>query len=237
MGLYASHYPFTEVVRKLFFTFIHVYFRPQVTGREYLPLNGAFILAANHASHVDTAVLFSTFSSQLQQRVVAAAARDYFFEGGWRQSTARILFNAIPVDRDATQGEDPLRHVIRALGEGYGLLIYPEGTRSKDGTIGPFRRGIGRLIALFPGIPVIPAHLNAAAKAMPKGALVPLPYTVQVYFGAPLSLQAHPDDRASWQTATDAVRAAVLQLEARQVPFKGKNSLSTRQVFKRRNKK
>ena len=214
MGLYASHYPFTEAARKLFFTLIRAYFRPKVAGQEHIPTEGAFILAANHASHVDTAVLFSTFPSQLQQRVVAAAARDYFFEGGLRQSVARMLFNAIPVDRDAAHGEDALRHVIRALGEGYGLLIYPEGTRSKDGAIGPFRRGIGRLIALFPGIPVIPTHLNAAAKAMPKGAFVPLPYTVQVRFGAPLYLQAHPNDRASWQAATDAVRAAVLQLEA-----------------------
>lgn len=215
MGLYASHYPFTEAARKLFFTFIHLYFRPQIIGREHLPTAGAFILAANHASHVDTAVLFSTFPRHLQQRVVAAAARDYFFEGGLRQSVARILFNAIPVDREAVQGEDPLRHVIRALSEDYGLLIYPEGTRSKDGAIGPFRRGIGRLIGLFPGIPVIPAHLNAAVKAMPKGALIPLPYTVQVRFGAPLSLRAHPDDRTTWQTAADAVRVAVLQLETK----------------------
>ena len=115
MGLYASHYPFTEAARRLFFAFIRVYFRPQIIGQAHLPTVGPFILAANHASHADTAVLFSTFPHQLQQRVVAAAARDYFFEGGWRQSTARILFNAIPVDREVVQGEDPLRHVIRAL--------------------------------------------------------------------------------------------------------------------------
>jgi 1-acyl-sn-glycerol-3-phosphate acyltransferase len=214
MGLYASHYPFTEAARRLFFAFIRVYFRPQIIGQAHLPTVGPFILAANHASHADTAVLFSTFPHQLQQRVVAAAARDYFFEGGWRQSTARILFNAIPVDREVVQGEDPLRHVIRALNEDYGLLIYPEGTRSKNGAIGPFRRGIGRLIALFPNIPIIPAHLNAAAQAMPKGALIPRPYQVRVQYGAPLSLQAHLDDRASWQAAADAVRAAVVQLEA-----------------------
>ena len=213
MDLYPSHYPLTGVVRKLVFTFVRLYFRPRVTGRDYLPATGAFILAANHASHVDTAVLFSVLPPHLQQRVVVAAARDYFFErGSFWQGAARMLFNAIPVDRDGIPGEDPLRHAVRAVREGYGLLIYPEGTRSLDGTIGPFRRGIGRLVATFPGIPVIPAHLESAAQAMPKGALLPRPYTIHVRFGPPLYLQAQLDDRASWQVVADTVRAAVLEL-------------------------
>ena len=215
MSLYTSHYPFTELVRKLFFTYIRLYFRPQIKGTEHIPLEGAFILAANHASHVDTAVIFSTLPPSLRQRTVAAAARDYFFEGGWQQSTARILFNAIPVDRDTIKGEDPLRHVIRALDEGYGVVIYPEGTRSMTGQIGPFRRGIGRLIAMFPDVPVIPLRVSGTARAMPKGAAAPRPLTVHVRFGPPLHLKASLDDRASWQAAADAVREAVLQLEAK----------------------
>ena len=215
MSLYASHYPFTEVVRKLFFGYIRLYFRPQISGAENIPASGGFILAANHSSHVDTAVIFSTLPSPLRQRVVAAAARDYFFEGGWRQSVARILFNAIPVDRETVKGEDPLRHVLRALDEGYGVVIYPEGTRSQSGQIGPFRRGIGRLIATFPALPVIPMRVIGADRAMPKGAAVPRPHTVQVRFGSPLYLQADLDDRASWQIAADAVREAVLHLEAK----------------------
>jgi 1-acyl-sn-glycerol-3-phosphate acyltransferase len=217
MSLYASHYPFTEVVRKLFFAYIRLYFRPRITGQANLPAGGAFILAANHSSHVDTAVIFSTLPPHLRQHVVAAAARDYFFEGGWKQSTARILFNAIPVDRETPKGEDPLRHVVRALDEGYGVVIYPEGTRSQSGQIGPFRRGIGRLIATFPDVPVIPLRVAGADRAMPKGAGIPRPYTVRVYFGQPLHLQASLEDRASWQAAADTVREAVLQLEATDV--------------------
>lgn len=215
MSLYASHYPFTEIIRKLFFTYIRLYFRPRISGAHYIPHEGAFLLTANHSSHADTAIIFSALPSSLRQRVVAAAARDYFFEGGWQQSTARILFNAIPVDRETVKGEDPLRHVIRALDEGYGVVIYPEGTRSQTGKIGPFRRGIGRLIALFPDIPVIPMRLMGAAQAMPKGAIFPRPRTVHVCFGPPLHLQADLKNRASWQAAADAVREAVLQLETK----------------------
>lgn len=214
MSLYASHYPFTEVIRKLFFTYIRLYFRPQISGAHYIPLEGAFLLTANHSSHADTAIIFSALPSQLRHRVVAAAARDYFFEGGWQQSAARILFNAIPVDRETTKGEDPLRHVVRALDEGYGVVIYPEGTRSQTGKIGPFRRGIGRLIALFPDIPVIPMRLIGAAQALPKGASIPRPRTVHVHFGPPLHLQADPKNRSTWQAAADTVREAVLQLDA-----------------------
>jgi 1-acyl-sn-glycerol-3-phosphate acyltransferase len=146
--------------------------------------------------------------------MVAAAARDYFFNQGFRQTVARLFFNAIPIDRDGDTGEDPLRHAIRALDEGYGLLIYPEGTRSQTGAIGPFRRGIGRLVAEFPGMPVIPAYLDAAAKVMPKGAFIPRPYRVGVWIGQPLYLEASLNDRATWQTAAETVRAAVLQLES-----------------------
>lgn len=213
MSLYASHYPFTEVTRKLFFTYIHLYFRPQISGAHYIPPEGAFLLTSNHASHADTAIIFSALPPHLRHRVVAAAARDYFFEGGWQQSAARILFNAIPVDRETVKGEDPLRHVIRALEEGYGVVIYPEGTRSQTGKIGPFRRGIGRLIALFPTIPVIPLRLIGTAQALPKGASFPRPRTVHVCFGPPLQLQADLKNRATWQAAADAVREAVVQLE------------------------
>lgn len=214
MGLYSSHYPLTGVARTLFFTFVRLYFRPQVTGREHLPQAGPFILVSNHASHVDTAVLFGVLPRYLRQQVVVAAARDYFFDEGVRQSFVRVMFNAIPIDREPVPGEDPLRHAIRALDEGYGLIIYPEGTRSLDGTIGRFRRGIGRLVAEFPNLPVIPAYLNAAARAMPKGTQVPRPYTVRVRFGPPLYPTADLHSRASWKIATNAIRMAVIQLQS-----------------------
>jgi 1-acyl-sn-glycerol-3-phosphate acyltransferase len=214
MGLYSSHYPMTGAARSLFFGFVRLYFRPQVTGRENLPQAGPFILVSNHASHVDTAVLFGVLPRHLRQQVVVAAARDYFFDESLRQSTARLLFNAIPIDREPIPGENPLRHAIRALDEGYGLVIYPEGTRSLDGTIGRFRRGIGRLIAEFPDLPVIPAYLNAAARAMPKGARIPRPYTVRIRFGPPLYPTADLHNRASWKIAANAVRVAIIQLQS-----------------------
>jgi 1-acyl-sn-glycerol-3-phosphate acyltransferase len=213
MDLYSSHYPFSPLVRTLLIAFVRLYFHLKIVGREHLPTHGPFILVANHSSHADTAILFSTLPASLRSRVLAGAARDYFFDQGVWQAIARTLFNAIPVARDAVPGEDPLRHAIRALREGYGLVLYPEGTRSLDGAIGPFRRGIGRLIATFPGMPVIPVRLMGTTRAMPKGSVIPRPYQIQVRFGEPLYLHAQPENRESWQAAADAVRMAVIELE------------------------
>src|SRR5262245_7685133 len=157
MSLYTSHQRSAGLISGIFRQIVAFYLRPQVSGTEHLPVQGAFILAANHASHADSAVIYAAIPRALRPRLLAAAAQDYFFEGGLRQYLARALFNAIPVDREGVQRRDPLRHVVRALREGYGVLIYPEGTRSLTGKIGPFRSGIGRLIAQFPDMPVIPA--------------------------------------------------------------------------------
>lgn len=212
MSLYKSQHAAARFVPSLFVGFTHLYARLQVEGRERLPAEGAFLIAANHQSHADTAVLFSALPKEIRGRFVAAAAQDYFFQGGPQQFFSRVLFNAIPIARDRRGGQDPLRHLSRALREGYALLMYPEGTRSKDGSLQMFRPGIGRLIAEFPGTPVVPTYIGGTTSIMPKGALLPRPGKAVVRFGEPLHLKAHIRFRATWQSAADEVREAILQL-------------------------
>lgn len=219
MGLYTSRHPLArfDVVQSLFLAFVRHYCRLRVEGVEHIPAAGAFVLAANHASHADTAAIFAALPRVLRRRLVAAAARDYFFDRGLKQFVSRILFNTIPVARNPTPGEDPLRHVLRALREGYGVLLYPEGTRSTSGAVGRFRSGIGRLIAEFPGMPIIPVWIAGTVRVLPKRAAIPLPrpYAVWVRFGVPLQhLRADPLDKASWRAAAEQVREAVIQLGA-----------------------
>src|SRR5690349_5476761 len=168
MSLYLSHQRGAALISNLFELFVSLYVRPHVSGAENLPAAGAFLLAANHNSHADTAVIFSAVPRRMRHRLLAAAAQYYFFDGGLRQRAARALFNAIPVDRETAKRRDPLRHVVRALREGYGVLIYPEGTRGRNGQLGPFRSGIGRLIAQFPAAPVIPTLVEGTDQVMPK---------------------------------------------------------------------
>ncbi|WP_322488723.1 lysophospholipid acyltransferase family protein [Chloroflexus sp.] len=212
MSLYRSRHVAAHFVPALFRIFVRLYVRPRVEGIEHIPYEGAFIIASNHASHADTAVIYTVLPREVRPRFVAAAAQDYFFRGGVMQFLSRILFNAIPIARDRRGGQDPLRHAARALREGYALLLFPEGTRSKTGEIGPFRSGVGRLIAEFPGTPVIPTYVGGTNRVMPKGKVIPRPYKVTVRFGEPLYLKAHPKLRATWQTAADEVREAIIQL-------------------------
>jgi 1-acyl-sn-glycerol-3-phosphate acyltransferase len=212
MSLYRSRHVAARFIPSLFQAFVRLYVRPRVEGVENLPTEGAFIIVANHNSHADTAVIFTALPRHVRKHFVAAAAQDYFFQGGPWQFFSRILFNAIPIARDRRGGQDPLRHVSRALREGYALLLFPEGTRSKDGSIGPFRGGIGRLIADFPGTPVVPVFLSGTARVMPKGKHFPRPFKVTVRFGAPMLVKAHPKFRATWQAAAEEVRDAVIQL-------------------------
>jgi 1-acyl-sn-glycerol-3-phosphate acyltransferase len=212
MSLYKSQHATARFIPGLFVRFTQLYARLQVEGSEHLPTEGPLLLAANHQSHADTAVVFAALPKEVRDRFVAAAAQDYFFQGGPQQYFSRVLFNAIPIARDRRGGQDPLRHLSRALREGYALLMYPEGTRSKDGKLQIFRPGIGRLIAEFPGTPVVPVYIGGTTKVMPKGALVPRPAKVTVRFGEPMLPKAHPRFRATWQSAADEVREAILHL-------------------------
>lgn len=212
MSLYRSRHVAARFVPGIFQAFVRLYVRPRVEGIENIPTEGSFIIAANHNSHADTAVIFTALPRHARKRFVAAAAQDYFFQGGPWQFASRILFNAIPISRDRRGGQDPLRHLSRALREGYALLLFPEGTRSKNGTVGPFYSGIGRLIADFPGTPVVPTYLEGTSRVMPKGKVVPRPFKVTVRFGAPMLIKAHPKFRATWKSAAEEVRDAVLQL-------------------------
>ncbi|MEI6776091.1 MAG: lysophospholipid acyltransferase family protein [Chloroflexales bacterium] len=212
MSLYRSRHIAARFVPNLFQLFVRLYLRPRVEGAEGLPTKGSFIIVANHNSHADTAVIFTALPRHARKRFVAAAAQDYFFQGGPWQFFSRVLFNAIPISRERRGGQDPLRHASRALREGYALLLFPEGTRSKDGLLGPFYSGIGRLIADFPGTPVIPTYLSGTTRVMPKGKVMPRPFKVTVRFGEPMLVKAHPKFRATWKSAAAEVREAVLQL-------------------------
>jgi 1-acyl-sn-glycerol-3-phosphate acyltransferase len=216
MGLYTSRHPIARIglVTRLFMAFVRFYSRLRVEGLEFVPRDGPFILAANHASHVDTAAVFAALPADLRKCVVAAAAQDYFFDAGPRQFFARVLFNVVPVSRTISTTADPLRHVVRALREGYGVLLFPEGTRSQSGQLGPFRSGIGRLAAEFPGTPLIPVWIDGTARVLPKKAIFPRPANVRVRFGPPLAhAPARLDDKTTWRKVANEVRQAVIRLQ------------------------
>jgi 1-acyl-sn-glycerol-3-phosphate acyltransferase len=190
---------------------LRVYHRLEIHGREHLPAQGSFVLAANHASHLDTLCLLAALPLRKLHRAFPAAAQDYFFVGVPRLAAAAILVNALPFARQThiRQSLDLCRHLL--ANPGNILLLFPEGTRSTTGQIGDFRPGIGMLVAGV-NVPVVPCYLSGAFAAWPKGKGIPRPRQVQLRIGAPHNFAARAPGRETAREIAKEIREVVLAL-------------------------
>lgn len=166
-----------------------------VIGRERLPTAGPAILAANHASHVDTLLLLTLFPSRLIGKVRPVAAADYFLKDPLLSWFSRRVVGIVPIARQAVRGEDPLGPARRALAEGAIVILFPEGTRGDGEALAEMKGGVARLAAAFPQAPVVPVWLQGAGRVLPKGALIPVPMNCTVLVGEPM---AWGGDRAAF---------------------------------------
>jgi 1-acyl-sn-glycerol-3-phosphate acyltransferase len=194
------------------------YFRPQITGRDLMPRNGAAIVAANHLSAADE--VFTPVCARRQ--VLYFAKAEYFTAPGLRgRLRARIFreFGHIPVDRDDTRAAaGTIATGSELLAEGRVLGIYPEGTRSPDGRLHKFRTGVARL-ALRTGAPVVPVGLVGTDQVLRPGDGRWRRVPVAVNFGTSLDFSGRAEDERSAQAlreVTEIVRAAIQALSGQQ---------------------
>jgi 1-acyl-sn-glycerol-3-phosphate acyltransferase len=162
---------------------------------------------ANHTSHLDFLVLWSSLPAGLRRRTRPVAARDYW-RGGLRHRLAR-LFNAVLIERCATGPRGAVAAMLAALDTTDSLILFPEGTRGQEDSIGRFHGGLHILARRRPDVELIPVHLQNVGRALPKGAWLPLPLITSVSFGPPLRLQ-EGEPRAVF---LDRARAAVIGLQ------------------------
>jgi 1-acyl-sn-glycerol-3-phosphate acyltransferase len=131
------------------------------------PPSGPAVVVANHASHADTAALIAVLGKRAAVLVVAGG--DYWT--GWRGRLARDVIGILPISRE---GGFPA--LLDAAGEhlaaGGVVVIFPEGTRSTDGTVGRFRSGAVRLAAAT-GVPVVPVGIRGTRELFGKGDRLP----------------------------------------------------------------
>lgn len=148
-------------------------------------VSGAFVVVANHSSHLDAPLIIGGLPRRLARYLAAGAAADYFFDVFWRRGLTALFFNAFPVDRS---GQNPRRVSARELlKRGVPLLVFPEGTRSRDGSLGTFKPGAAA-IAASAAVPCLPVALVGAGIAHPRGSSWPIPGRppVAVVFGDPM---------------------------------------------------
>lgn len=181
-----------------------------IVGREQLKgFHGAFVVVANHSSHLDAPLIMGALPQRLARYLAAGAAADYFFDVKWRRGLTALFFNAFPIDRTGTAERKGVSK--RLLGRGVPLLVFPEGTRSKTGEMSTFKPGAAAL-SIVCDVPCIPIALVGASDAMPRGRNWPKPGRppVTVVFGAPMS--ATPGEGAEKFSAR--IEAEVRRLRA-----------------------
>jgi long-chain acyl-CoA synthetase len=187
------------------FAWIHVVGRQNLAG-----IDGPVIFAANHQSHLDVPVILAALPGRWRRQVAPAMAKEFFaayffpdqhsrgkrIRKGLEYHLSAAFFNTFPLPQREAGARQTLRYAGELIGEGFSVLIFPEGKRTERGEIAPFRPGVGMMASRL-GVPVVPIRLQGVNK----------PGKVTVILGAPLRLAG--DDYAQ---LAGQVEAAVRKL-------------------------
>ncbi|HEX2442457.1 MAG TPA: AMP-binding protein [Vicinamibacterales bacterium] len=181
----------------------------EVQGGENLEsLEGPVIFAANHQSHMDTPAIMAALPARWRYRVAPAMAKEFFkahffpgqhstrqwFTNSLNYYLAALFFNAFPLPQREAGARQTLRYIGELLGDGFSVLIFPEGRRTVEGEIQTFRPGVG-MIASRLGVPVVPIRLEGLDRILHQKAGMATPGRARVAFGPPLRLSG--DDFAT----------------------------------------
>jgi 1-acyl-sn-glycerol-3-phosphate acyltransferase len=162
------------VMRFVLVPIMTFYTRRRTSGVDKLArLRAPVILVANHASHMDTPAILAALPRRLRKRTVVAAATDYFYRNRLVAMVVSLIFNTVPMDRRGGGLEKHAAvHVDRLLDRGWNLLLYPEGTRSRNGGTGRLRRGAA-VLARRHEVLIVPIRVTGTREAMPPGRFWP----------------------------------------------------------------
>ena len=151
-------------------------------GTERIDRRASYIYMANHASKLDIPALLVALPTAT--RFLAKRSLFAIPLFGWSLRAAGF----VAIDRhDPSQAQSSFSRSMRGMEAGYSLLVFPEGTRSVDGRLHPFKRG-GFLLALKSGQPIVPVGVRGTARLQPKGSQVYRPGQVEVVFGEPIAV-------------------------------------------------
>jgi 1-acyl-sn-glycerol-3-phosphate acyltransferase len=192
----------------LVFLILFLYNRLTYKGKRNIPrkTENGIIIASNHSSYLDPFIV----GVPLHRRITFLAKKGLFkgLLGWWVRNVG-----AIPVDREDVS-TSTLRKVLNKLKQKKIVVIFPEGTRSRDGKLQPFKKGIGLIVKKSKAV-VIPAYLKGIAKIKPKGVKFPNPVKCTTYYGPPVDLSDLLNKKGSdtYQAIADRIYNAVAELK------------------------
>lgn len=188
------HAAWWQIIR----AYLQLFHRLEIVGREHVPVAAPFVLVANHASHLDALVLAAVLGAKVRHHAFPIAAGDTFFQTPATAAFAAFVLHALPLWRKHC-GPHALHELRdRLVSQPCIYILFPEGTRTRDGQMGRFRPGVGMIIA-GTKVPVVPCHLSGCSEAWPVSSRFPRPRKIRVQIGEPLLFETTPDERAGWE--------------------------------------
>ena len=186
----------------------HLLFRLGVRGRDNVPKTGGVLLVANHVSNLDPPLVAVSL-----WRPCHVLAKEELFRVpvlGW--IIARI--NAHPIRRGGVDRQ-ALREGVEIMTGGNILLLFPEGTRSRDGNLQEAKPGAA-MIAVQANVPIVPVYVDGSFRSMPRGAAFPRPVKIRVFFGEPFmpadAMPAEGDKRVRYEALAAEMMARIARL-------------------------
>src|SRR3954464_2861409 len=146
------------------------YVRRRIEGREvFAGERPPVVFVANHSSHMDTPAILRALPRAWRQRTAVAAAADYFYRKRWVAAAVSLLFSTVPISRrGGGMDKGAADHLHRLLRQRWNLLLYPEGTRSRNGSRGKLHSGAAVLAAAH-DVAIMPIYVAGTREAMPPG--------------------------------------------------------------------
>lgn len=190
LPLFTRHFDFFSFCIRMIWAVIlkflfHFYIRLQVVG-DYKTLHKNYprlLIISNHASHLDATAIAASVPQLYWRDLYIAAAKDYFFSNPVFTFFSQHCLGAIPFDRKDKRGESiQLSLTLLTNLKRIWMILFPEGTRSKDGKIHDFKRGVS-LFSQKTQTPILFLYLEGNAELWPKGRVLPKPGKLLIHIG------------------------------------------------------
>ena len=198
------------------------YIRLKLVG-DYAPIFKTYprlIIISNHASHIDAVSITASIPFRYWLDLYISAAKDYWFRNPVFTFFSKHCLGAIPIDRKDKKGE-AIRLCTSLLTslDRIWMIMFPEGTRSPDGYVQPFKRGVS-IFSQRTDTPVLFLYIEGNAKIFPKGALIPKPGKLKIHVG-PVILPSEVEQ------IDEKYRDFVMQINPNAYPPEGASDIDT----------
>lgn len=161
---------------------------------------------ANHTSHLDALILWSSLPSEVRDLTRPVAALDYWGRDPIRRYIA-AQFNAILIDRKEVRvRNNPVDLMIREIGDTHSLIVFPEGGRNQEAEMQEFKSGLYYLCKKRPDLELVPVYIENLHRILPRGEYIPVPLLSRLTFGPPIFLEREEGKADFLKRARQAVR-------------------------------